>query len=458
MKKIIILGAGQVGTSVAESLILEKNDVTVIDKDAVRLNALQSRLDLRTVVGNAGHPSVLIDAGIEDCELLIAVTEVDEINMMACKIAHGIFNVPTRIARIRSNEYLKDKRLSDVDMFSINHVICPEQILTDYVLKLVQFPEALQVLEFANGLVSLVAIRAHNEGLLVGSPISDIHKHMPDIDARIVAIFRDNQSIRPDGNKVIRADDEIFFLSETRNMRQVMEELRKMDRPVNRVMIAGGSEISFRLAQILEDKHKVKLLESDHARSKFLSANLKSTLVLKGAENDMKLLAEENIEEIDLYVSATGNDEKNIIGSLIAKKMGARRVVTLIHESAYVPLLEDADIDIVIGLSDATIGSILSHVRRADVIRDHSLRRGAAEALEIVIHGDKSTSACVGKRVDEINWPDGAMLGAIVRKDKVLMAHHAEVLQDEDHIIVFVSNKNDISKIEKLIQVSGLYI
>ena len=146
MKKIIILGAGQVGTSVAESLILEKNDVTVIDKDAVRLNALQSRLDLRTVVGNAGHPSVLIAAGIEDCELLIAVTEVDEINMMACKIAHGIFNVPTRIARIRSNEYLKDKRLSDVDMFSINHVICPEQILTDYVLKLVQFPEALQVL------------------------------------------------------------------------------------------------------------------------------------------------------------------------------------------------------------------------------------------------------------------------------------------------------------------------
>ncbi len=378
--------------------------------------------------------------------------------MMACKIAHGIFNVPTRIARIRSNEYLKDKRLSDVDMFSINHVICPEQILTDYVLKLVQFPEALQVLEFANGLVSLVAIRAHNEGLLVGSPISDIHKHMPDIDARIVAIFRDNQSIRPDGNKVIRADDEIFFLSETRNMRQVMEELRKMDRPVNRVMIAGGSEISFRLAQILEDKHKVKLLESDHARSKFLSANLKSTLVLKGAENDMKLLAEENIEEIDLYVSATGNDEKNIIGSLIAKKMGARRVVTLIHESAYVPLLEDADIDIVIGLSDATIVSTLSHVRRADVIRDHSLRRGAAEALEIVIHGDKSTSACVGKRVDEINWPEGAMLGAIVRKDKVLMAHHAEVLQDEDHIIVFVSNKNDISKIEKLIQVSGLYI
>lgn len=167
------------------------------------------------MVGNAGHPSVLIDAGIEDCELLIAVTEVDEINMMACKIAHGIFSVPTRIARIRSNEYLKDKRLSDVDMFSINHVICPEQILTDYVLKLVQFPEALQVLEFANGLVSLVAIRAHSEGLLVGNPISDIHKHMPDIDARIVAIFRDNESIRPDGNKIIRTGDEIFFLSET---------------------------------------------------------------------------------------------------------------------------------------------------------------------------------------------------------------------------------------------------
>lgn len=458
MKKIIILGAGQVGASVAESLATEKNDITVVDIDAVTLNNLQSRLDIRTVTGNAGHPSVLIDAGIDDCELLIAVTEADEVNMLACKIAHGIFNVPLRIARIRSNEYLTDPRLSSTEMFSINHIICPEQILTDYVLKLVQYPEALQVLEFANGLVSLVAIRAQSGGLLVGNPISDIHKHIPDIDARIVAIFRGSDSIRPDGDKVIRAGDEVFFLSETRNMRKVMEELRKMDRPVNRIMIAGGSDISFRLAQLLENKHKVKLLEPDQARSKFLAAHLKSALVLKGSANDMKLLAEENIEEIDLFVSATGNDEKNIMASLIAKKMGARRVVTLIHESAYVPLLEDADIDVVIGLSDAAIGSILSHVRQADVTRDHSLRRGAAEALEIVIHGNKSTSACVGMRVDEIKWPDGAMLGAIVRKDKVLMAHHTEILQDEDHIIVFVSNKNDIHKVEKLIQVSSLYL
>lgn len=239
MKKIIILGAGQVGYSLAAQLALEDNDITVIDLNPKRLKLLADRFDLRTVVGNAAHPSVLQEAGIEDCELLIAVTQVDEINMLACRIAHKLFNVPDRVARIRAVEYFRNEHLSDGTLFDINHMICPEQVVTDYLLKLIEFPEALQVLEFANDRVRLVAIRARDDGLLVGRPISELSNHLPNTDARIVAIFRENGSLRPDGEAIIRTGDEVFVLSERDDMRKVMLELRKMDRPVKRVMIAG---------------------------------------------------------------------------------------------------------------------------------------------------------------------------------------------------------------------------
>ena len=458
MKKIIILGAGQVGTSVAQNLVSEDNDITIVDLDGKKLKDLADKYDLRTVTGNAAHPSVLIDAGIQDCELLIAVTEVDEINMLSCKIASAIFGVPNRIARIRSSEYLQDDRLASAELFDINHVICPEQVLTDYLLRLVEFPEALQVLEFAHGKVCLSVIRARHDGLLVGHPISDLPKHLPNVDARIVAIFRKDGGVRPDGQTIVREGDEVFFLSETGDMRRVMKELRKMDRPVHRVMIAGGSDIGYRLALVLEKNHRVKLIERKESRAKELASLLDETLVLRGAENDHELLSAENIDEVDLFVAATGDDERNIIASLLAKRLGARRVVALIHQSAYVALLEESNIDIVIGLADTTIGSILSHVRRADVDKVHSLRRGACEALEVIVHGDRSTSQCVGRRVDEINWPDEALLGAIVRGDRVIMAHHGEVIEAEDHLLIFVSDKKVIPRIERLMQVSGLFI
>lgn len=458
MKKIIILGAGQVGASVAASLASENNDITVIDLKEERLKALADKLDLRTVQGNAAHPSILREAGIEDCELLIAVTEVDEVNMLACRIAHVLFNVPDRVARIRAAEYFNNEHLSDGKLFDISHMICPEQVITDYLLKLVEFPEALQVLDFANGRVRLVAIRARADGLLVGRPISELPRHLPNIDARIVAIFRENGAVRPDGETVVRSGDEIFFLSESGDMRTVMQELRKMDRPVRRVMIAGGSDIGLRLATALEGKLNVKLIEPDKTRARYLASVLKHALVLRGDESDAELLESEGIDEVDLFVSATISDNRNIIASLLAKRLGASRVVALIHKNAYVDLLERSNIDIVIGLSEAAIGNILSHVRKADVDAAHSLRRGASEALEVIVHGDRTTSQVVGRRIDEINWPVGATLGAIVRKDMVLMAHHDEMIEAEDHLVIFVTDKKIIPRVERLLQVSGLFI
>jgi len=457
MSNIIILGAGQVGTSVAKNLAPEQHNITVIDRDATKLKELASKFDLRTVTGNAGHPSVLRDAGIADCDLLIAVTEVDEINMMACRIAAKIFNVPKRIARVRSSEYLDDPRLTGEDVFGISHVISPEVVLARYVENLVFYPEALQVLEFADRQVCLVAVRAKAGGLLVGDRIGNLHNHLKTTDARIVAIFRGKSAVLPVADTVIEDGDEVFFLSRTADMRRVMEELRKADRPVRRMMVAGGSEFSYRLAQDLEGSYSVKLIEANEKRAHQLVALLDKTVVLHGSENDSELLINEDIAQVDLFVAATGDDDRNIIASLLAKKLGAHRVLSLIHQSVYVGVLEDSKIDIVVGLADVTIGSILAHVRRADVARVHSLRRGAAEALEIVIHGNKSTSQCVGRRVDAIAWPAGALLGAVVRGQEVLMAHHDLVLESEDHLILFVTEIRTVQKIEKLLQVSASF-
>ncbi|MBI2319028.1 MAG: Trk system potassium transporter TrkA, partial [Betaproteobacteria bacterium] len=338
--KIVILGAGQVGSTVAETLVSEQNDITVVDVNPDRLRALQDRLDLRTVAGNASYPSVLTTAGIEDADMVIAVTQSDEINLVACKLAHQLFNVPTRIARVRTTDYLADSRILDKDGFSVDLAICPEQVLTDYIVRLIEFPEALQVLEFAEGMVSLVAVRAFQGGPLVGHPLADLKQHMPNVDTRVAAIFRGDRPIVPEGKTVIEANDEVFFLAATKNIRQVMRELRRMDRPVKRVFIAGGGNIGLRLARALERDYSVKVIEHNKSRCEVLADTLDSALVLHGDATDVSLLEMEHVDEADTYIAVTNNDENNIMSSLLAKRSGARRVVTLINRRAYVDLLQ----------------------------------------------------------------------------------------------------------------------
>jgi trk system potassium uptake protein len=451
--KIVILGAGQVGSTVAENLVSEANDITVVDLDASRLKDLQDRLDLRTLVGNAAYPSVLANAGIDDSDMVIAVTQSDETNLVACKLAAELFNVPTRIARIRATEYQNNPRIFSSAGFAVDFSICPEQLLTEYIVKLVQFPEALQVLEFAMGKVSLVAVRAFDGGPLVGHPLSDMRRHLPNLEARVAAIFRGDRPLAPDGDTVVEAGDEVFCLAATEDIRQVMRELRRMDKPVRRVMIAGGGNIGMRLAQALERDYVVKIIEFNKRRCDLLSSTLETTLVLQGDVTDEELLENENVEEMDLFVAVTNDDENNIMASLLAKRMGARRVVSLINRRAYVDLLQAGQIDIAIAPAQITIGSVLSHVRRGDVTQVHSLRRGAAEALEAVVHGDRKSCPCIGRRIDEIELPRGASIGAIVRGEQVLMPHHDVVIQSEDHVIVFVTNKKTMPQVEKLFQV-----
>ena len=456
--KIVILGAGQVGASVAESLVSEQNDLTVVDLDATRLRALQDRLDLRTVTGSASHPSVLVEAGIEDADLLIAVTQSDETNLVACKIASRLFNVPRRIARVRATDFLNDEKVLGPEGFEVDLSICPEQVLTDYIVKLVEFPEALQVLDFAGGRVSLVAVRAYRGGPLVGHPIKDLRQHIPGVDTRIVAIFRKDAAVAPDGNTVIEANDEVFCLAATKDIRQVMRELRRMDRPVKRVMIAGGGNIGLRLARALEDDYSVRIIDHNKRRCETLAAKLERALVLNGDGTDEELLEQESVGDMDLFVAVTNDDENNIMSSLLAKRLGARRVVALINRRSYVDLVQRAQIDIAISPAQATIGKLLAHVRRGDVVAVHSLRRGAAEALEAVVHGDRDSCRLTGRRIEEIELPPGTNIGAIVRGEEVLMAHHDTRILAEDHVIIFVTDKKILPKVERLFQVGARFL
>ncbi len=456
--RIVVLGAGQVGASVAESLVSEQNDITVVDIDAPRLRALQDRLDLRIVQGNASHPSVLKEAGVEDADLLIAVTQSDETNLVACKLASRMFNVPRRVARVRASDFLENELVLGHEGFDVDLAICPEQVLTDYLVKLVEFPEALQVLDFADGRVSLVAVRAFLGGPLVGRPIREIRRHIPQVDTRIVAVFRQDKALIPEGDTVIEAGDEVFCLASSRDIRQVMQELRRMARPVRRVMIAGGGNIGLRLAHALERDYEVKVIEHNKRRSELLAERVERALVLSGDATDEALLGEENVAEMDLFIAVTNDDENNIMSALLAKRMGARRVVALINRRSYVDLVQSAQIDIAISPAQATIGKLLAHVRRGDVVAVHSLRRGAAEALEAVVHGDRASCRVTGRRIEEIELPPGTLIGAVVRGDEVLMAHHDTPIEAEDHVIVFVSDKKTLPRVEKLFQVSAGFL
>jgi trk system potassium uptake protein TrkA len=471
---IVILGAGRVGESVAESLASERNDITVVDTDPARLSLLQDRLDLRGVAGNGIQPSVLQEAGIADADLFIACAPMDETNLVACKVAHDRFGVPTTIARLRSPEFEDGSPLLEkTGGFAVDRVICPEESVTRTIGQLVEHPEALQVLEFAHGLVSLIAVRAVAGGPLVRHSLAEIPALMPGAEMRIVAIYRQDQALSDlDGSTRIEPGDEVFVLAAKHHLPAVLGALRERDRPVKRLMIAGGGKVGLRLARQLQDAVQIKIIETQRARCDYLASQLPSqVLVHNGDSTDEELMDQENVQDMDLFVALTSDDEDNILACLLAKRMGARRVLALINRRAYAELVQGTQIDIAISPSQAVIGELLAYVRRGDVEAVHSLRRGAAEALEGIVRGDRKTCRMAGRRIEEIGLPAGAQVGAIVRglhradgseagddaEPQVLIAHHDTVIEPNDHVIVFVPNKRMVRQVEKLFQVSATF-
>jgi len=451
--KIIILGAGQVGWSVAQALASEANDITVVDNRPEVLRDLQDRIDIRTVAGPASHPEVLTRAGAEDADMILAVTNSDETNMIACQVAYTLFHTPIKVARVRAQAYQQYPKLFSQDALPVDVLISPEQLVTDYIERLIDRPEALQVLDFADGRVQLVAVRALRGGPLVGQELREIRQHMPGVEVRVAAIFRRGSPILPQGDTVIEADDEVFFLAARKHIRAVTSELRNLEKPVKRVIIAGGGNIGLRLAESIEGRYQVKLIDCNSETTRKLSELLDKTIVLLGDAADEELLLEENIENTDVFCALTNDEEANILSSMLAKRLGARKVMSLINRPAYVDLVQSDVIDIAVSPQQATIGSLLTHIRRGDVAAVHSLRRGAAEAIEAVAHGDNKTSKVVGRSVDEVKLPPGTTIGAIVRGEKVIIAHHDTVIEAEDHVILFLVDKRHIPDVEQLFQV-----
>ncbi|OAM29970.1 Trk system potassium transport protein TrkA [Eikenella longinqua] len=462
--KILILGSGQVGTAVAQNLVeIPNHDVTVIDNDPDALRNIGGKLDVQTLLGNGSSPAVMAEGGAYDTDLLLALTRHDETNLAACKLAASLFNIPNRIARVRLSDYLEytgregeDEPVSrgTLDLFDVSESICPEQLVTERLADLLCHPSALQVLTFAEDKVRMLVVRAQSGGRLLGKPIHVIHEHLPEgTNCQICAVYRNNKLIMPTPQTVIQQDDEVFVAAPTSQVAEVLRELRPKQQPTRRVMIAGGGQIGFRLSRQLEQHFDVKIIENNEKRAEWLSENLNSALVLHGSAVDEGLLEGEYIDEIDVFCALTNDDENNIMAGMLAKSLGAKRVIAIVNRSSYVDLLQGNTIDIVVSPHLVTIGSILAHIRRGDVEAVHPLRGGSSEAIEIIAHGDRDTSKLVGRRVRSVRWPSGCHVAAVVRGKEVFMGHQDVELADGDHIILFVARRRVVSELEKLIQV-----
>ncbi len=491
--KIIILGAGRVGQSVAESLVSERNDITVIDTDANRVRDLEGHFDLRGVVGNGIDPAVLAEAGANDTDLVIACAAQDETNLVCCKVAQLMFNVPSRIARVRLSGLDPNGPLLGPEGFAVN-VICPEASLTRYISKLIEYPESMQVREFAGGRACLVATRARYGAPMVGQTIGHIRETTPDVAMRVVAIYRrfpeePDRFVPCSGDTRIESGDEVFVLAAREHLPFVLSSLHRRDgqpeRKVRRIMIAGGGEVGLRLARKLGEepgRFNAKILECDAARCVKLASELPShVLVLHGEGTDERLLESESIEDVDLFLALTDDDENNIMSSLLAKRMGARRVLALINRRSYADLMHGTQIDIALSPAQAMLGELLAHVRRGDVQAVHSLRRGVAEALEIVARGDRKSSRVVGRKVSDLRLPPDVHMGLIVRglpesgavtavqpagaasqlppplPPEVIIPRSHTVIESNDHVVFFLPHKRLVRDVEQLFRVSATF-
>jgi len=450
---ILILGAGQVGSTTAAQLAKEdNNNVTVVDINHEKLDKLASKSDLRVIEGSAAYPDTLKAAGADSADILIAVTSSDEVNMVACQVASSLFNTQTKIARIRASAYTdKPEMFSENDM-PVDFAISPEDLITDYIVEVIQHPGAFQVLDFAGGRIRMVGVKTKQHGFLVDNPIRYLHDHLGNEKVRIAAIYREGLMLAPEGDTIIRKGDEVYFIAAPEDIDHMIAEFSQDQEQASNIVIAGGGKIGLKLASRLEDTNNVKLIEKSTARAKILAEILDSTIVLKGDSSDDALLREENIDNNDVFVATTNAEETNILSAMVAKKMGSKKVMVLINKDSFSGLMETDSIDIAISAEQITVSSLLSHIRKGDVVKVHSLKRGGAEALEAIAH-DHENSRVVGKMVGDIDLPEGASITAIVSNEgDIKTVHHSTFVEADDHVVVFIDNRDTITEIETIFE------
>ena len=452
MKKIAVLGGGQVGSSLAKILTDDGNDITLIDTNSSVLEDLQDDNDIKTIHGNASSPSILEQADVRDCDILIATTASDEVNLVSCHLAKKMFNVPTVIARLRNSEFQVSASGFDLDLFSIDSIISPSQLVTDFIKNIIEHPGAFQAYDFADGKLQVIGATVLKDGPLSGRKLSEFKKHLPNVDVKVIALYRNRKVLPVNGSTIIETGDDLFFLATEENMR-FMSELSKNQSRIENIMIAGGGIVGMTLAAKLSQKFSTKIIEKDLVRSKYLSESLENTVVLNDDISDESLLDNEGIEEVDYFCSVTNDDQMNILSAKLAKDLGAKKSIAIINKLSYRKLVSK-EIDVVISPEDVTIGSILASVRTSDVVKVHSLGFGEAELLEIIIHGDSKTSKVVGKKVSELELPSGCRIGAVYREGKIILLNEDLNIKSNDRLIIYLLHKKDFSKLAKLLQVS----
>jgi trk system potassium uptake protein len=396
----------------------------------------------------------LEQAGIDDTDIVIAVTDSDETNMLACLIINALYKRPKTIARVRAIDYFKHPHLFKSKGIPIDHVISPEMIVMEAIRNLIDFPGVQHISEFAGGLIRLFSVKVTDNVFLTGKKIKDISERLADSKIRVVAIFRQGKQLLVNGQSMIVAGDEVFFVAPREEVRKVLKELHRLEAPIKRIIIAGGGHIGKRLGLALENDHQVKIIEKDPRRAKKISNELLKCVILKGDCADETLLLDESIDSADLFCAITDNDGVNIISAALAKSLGARKTICLLNHISYTKLLPSTGIDVAVLPNQETLGHILKHLRRGDVAQVSSLCGGTAEAIEAVAHAN-DTHSVVGKRVDTIHFPSGIVLGALIRNNEVIEIHHDTIFEENDHVVMFAMEKKLVVNIEKNFQPLG---
>ncbi len=452
--KVVICGAGQVGTSIARHLAGENNDVTVIDHDPALVRKITETLDVRGVEGWASHPQILEQSGVADADMLIAVTHSDEVNMVACQVSHSLFEVPTKIARIRQQQYLQPiwGDLFSRDHMPIDVIISPEYEVARAIGRRLQMPGAIDVVRMGDGRVSVVGVRCEEDCPIIGQPMRQLTQLFPDLNLRVVGIVRDEHGVVPRSDAVMMSGDDVYFICDTAHLPRAMAAFGHEETEGRTVVIAGGGNIGLRLAQEIETEHegvRAKVIEYDRDRARVVAQTLDSTVVFHGDALDPEILEEANIANTETFVAVSNDDEVNIISSLLARRSGVSRTVALIANSTYTPLITSLGIDVVVNPRAITVSTILQHVRRGRIRNIYTVRDGFGEVIEAEA---LETSSLVGKSLREARLPDGVVIGVILRADEVLVPRGDTEIRAGDRVILFAATEA-IRKVEKMFAV-----
>ena len=456
--KVIVCGAGQVGFSIARHLALENNDVTVVDQEASLVRRIGDSLDVQAVVGHASRPDTLERAGAADADMLIAVTLSDEVNMIACQVAHSLFGLPTKIARVRHQSYLEPvwSNLFSRDNLPIDVIISPEFEVASAVTRRLQVPGAFEMIPLVNDKVKLIGVRCEDTCPLLNTPLRQLTQLFPDLNIVIVGIVRNGRSIIPTSQDTLIEEDEVYFVVDSGQLLRAMAAFGHEETEARRLLVFGGGNIGLFIAQQIETDHpwvNAKVIEMNPERAETIAKLLNRAVVLNGDVHDPDLLEEANVAETDTVVAVTDDDETNILSALLAKRHGSKRAVSLINKETYQPLITNLGIDVVVSPRNITVSTILQHVRRGRIYSVHSLREGFGELIEAEA---METSPLVGKPLRDVNLPAGVIIGAVVRGDEVIKPGGNTVVQAKDRIVLFASAES-ISKVEKFFSVQLEY-